>query len=172
MQVPILYAISSPHEHSQLNRLRNICLGEANQLRLARLTRRSPGRASLLLRYRAQDTVAGLRQHIAAVELLFTEVLSRRTLIGYRRCHLRHPRQSRESPAKPQPARQKLVAGAIRLPHAQRSYHPRPAPHLRHPHAHALHRHFAQLATIVRQHGITSNWQMDYPGTIITPAKS
>ena len=125
---------------------------------------------------RGQESVAGLLQHIAAVELLFTEWLS----------------GTASTPAVPSSAtvetiyatHDKAMSLFLSLNQHDETWWQEPVDFPMRSGAiihgprrvFAIHmlmhsiRHYAQLATIVRQHGITPGWQMDYLGMIMPPA--
>jgi len=128
---------------------------------------------------RATGTVAELLKHIVAVELLFAEWLSATPATPFETISSasvkviyathdkamslllnlnRHDEAWWQEPVDFATRSRGLIRGPRRI-------------FAIHMLMHSI-RHYAQLATIVRQHGITPNWQMDYLGMILLSAKA
>jgi len=141
-----------------------------------------PEALTLPCNIRASTTVAGLLQHIAAVELLFTEWLSGIPATPAAEPSSATPETTYATIYATHDKAMSLFLNLNQHDEAwwqeQVDFPMRSGAILHGPRrVFAIHmlmhsiRHYAQLATIVRQHGITPNWQMDYLGMIMPPAK-
>jgi uncharacterized damage-inducible protein DinB len=128
-----------------------------------------PEALSLGCDIRETTTVAQLLQHIVAVELLYAERLSGLTETPYETVplgsveaiyatHEKAMELLNQLADRGQPYWEEWVEYATRRGGSIRSTRRTVFIHML---MHSI-RHYAQLATLVRQHGIAPNWQMDY----------
>ena len=128
---------------------------------------------------RATDATAGLLKHIVAVELLFAEWLSGEPATPFEAI-------SSASVEDLYSTHDKAMALLLALNQHEEAWWEAPVDFamrsgrlIRGPRrVFAVHmlmhsiRHYAQLATIVRRHGITPDWQMDYIGMLLPSVKA